>query len=117
MLSGKTPELLSSLPEYLLKINPQEKQIKLNEAIKMLDKIGTKGKVATTTTGNKYYTSLAGNTSLNPDEFPDVHAYTIVKTDPIHKTVTLKNPYDTSKNLTITYEKFLNNFKKVALEK
>lgn len=120
LLSGKTPEFLGSLPQRLLMAHPEEKQIKLNEAIKMLDKIGNTKKAATAGTAfinNKDYMSFTGKPLLNTAKFIDEHGYTIVKTDPIHKTVTLKNPYDTSKNLIITYKEFLNNFESIALEK
>ena len=84
---------------------------------KIFDKIGHTAKAITVcTTSSENLASFTGNHSVNTDKLIEGHAYTLVKNDPTHKSVTIKNPHDTSKNLTISYAEFAENFSGITYE-
>lgn len=47
---------------------------------------------------------------VNHTSLQNAHAYSIRKTDPNNKTITLANPQDTSETISLTYDQFKKNF-------
>ena len=97
--------------------NKQLQEHEINDLENQLKEICSTSKaIAAITTSPHNDVSFTGNHSVNTDKLIEGHAYTLVKTDPTHKSVTIKNPYDTSKNLTISYAEFAENFCAILYE-
>ncbi|MEI8389755.1 MAG: hypothetical protein WCG23_07695 [bacterium] len=113
---GRSFGILSKKGFDIIQSDPSKPEYE-KEVGRKLDKICLTSKVITvSTTGHGNGASFTGNLSANTDKFEQGHTYTLVKNDPIHKSLTIKNPYDTSKELTISYAEFAENFNEIDYE-